>query len=48
MKEKSFWRLTLWNWEEEKQEVKILNEPAAMYRFNDVVVVTLSGLIGDL
>ena len=33
---------------ETKQEEKILNGPVAMYRFNDVVVVILSGLIGGL
>ena len=31
-----------------EQEENILDEPAAMRRFNDVVVVILSGLIGGL
>ena len=32
----------------DKQEEMILNDPAAMYRFNDVVLVILSGLFGGL
>ena len=31
-----------------KQEEKILNEPAASYRLNDIVVVIISGLICGL
>ena len=31
---------------EMKQDKKILNCPAAIYRFNDVVVLILSGLTG--
>ena len=31
-----------------QQEGKILNDPAAMNRFNDVAVVILSGFIGRL
>ena len=33
---------------QEKQEEKILNEPAYPYRFYDVVIVILSGLSGGL
>ena len=40
------------NWQlariEHKQEENISHDPAAMYRFNDVVVVILSGLIRGL
>ena len=31
-----------------KQEEKILNDPVAMYRFNDIVFVILNGLISGL
>ena len=34
--------------ERKKQEEKILNEHAAICRYNDVVVVILSALIDDL
>ena len=32
----------------QKQEEKVLDEPAAMYKFNDVVIVILNGLISGL
>ena len=31
-----------------KQEEKILNDPAAMYRFYDLIIMILSGLVGGL
>ena len=33
---------------DKEQGVKILHDPAAMCRFNDVVVVSLTGLISNL